>query len=337
MDWFMHHAVLLALVCAAIAVGYGLYLTWWLLKQPAGNERMREIAGAVQEGASAYLRRQYTTIALVAIVPFILIGVYNKLGWGTAFGFLVGALLSAAAGFIGMNVAVRSNSRTAEAARGGLKPALNVAFRAGSVTGLLVVGLALLGVAGYYAFITHVIDDTPRKAIENLVGVAFGGSLISVFARLGGGIYTKAADVGADLVGKIEAGIPEDDPRNPAVIADNVGDNVGDCAGMAADLFETYAVTAVAVMLIGSHFESANLALYPLALGGISILASVIGSWFARVGPGGGVMNALYRAVLVATVLSALGFIPVTSAFDGGEFTFKELYLSSLVGLIVTF
>src|SRR6184192_2759820 len=339
MDWFMDHPVLLALVCAAVAVGYGLYLTMWLLRQPAGNERMQEISGAVHGGASAYLRKQYTTIAMVAVVPFILLGVYNKLGWGTAFGFLVGAVFSAAAGFIGMNVAVRSNSRTAEAARSGLKPALNVAFRAGSVTGLLVVGLGLFGVAGYYAFLTHVIDDTPRKAIENLVGLAFGGSLISVFARLGGGIYTKAADVGADLVGKIEAGIPEDDPRNPAVIADNVGDNVGDCAGMAADLFETYAVTAVAVMLLGLSFPfHGRLPLYPLALGGVSILSSIVGVFFARVGRRGSIMNALYKAVFVATLLSALGFIPVTLAFDdNSKYSFSDLYVSSIVGLVVTF
>jgi K(+)-stimulated pyrophosphate-energized sodium pump len=298
---------------------------------------MREIARAIQEGASAYLKRQYMTIALVSIVPFLLLGFYHKLGWGTAIGFLVGATLSAAAGFIGMNVAVRSNVRTAEAARQGLNPALNVAFRAGSVTGLLVVGLGLLGVAGYYWVLTGWIGNSQESAIDDLVGLAFGGSLISVFARLGGGIYTKAADVGADLVGKIEAGIPEDDPRNPAVIADNVGDNVGDCAGMAADLFETYAVTAVAVMLLGLQFPSSNLALYPLALGGMSILASVIGTLFARVGRGGSIMNALYRAVLVATVLSAIGFIPVTMAYDGGKFDFTDLYASAIVGLIVTF
>ncbi|MBV8078925.1 MAG: sodium-translocating pyrophosphatase, partial [Actinobacteria bacterium] len=340
MSWFLHHPVLLALVCAGVAVGYGLWLTAWLLRQPEGNERMREIAGAVQEGASAYLRRQYTTIAMVAVVPFILIGVYHKLGWGTAVGFLVGALLSAAAGFIGMNVAVRSNLRTAEAARAGLKPALNVAFRAGSVTGLLVVGLGLLGVAGYYWVLTAGFNDSPTKAIHALVGLAFGGSLISVFARLGGGIYTKAADVGADLVGKIEAGIPEDDPRNAAVIADNVGDNVGDCAGMAADLFETYAVTAVAVMLLGtiSGLDASRMYLYPLVLGAVSAVASVIGTFFARIGQGpNAIINALYKAVIVATVLSALGFIPVTIAFDKGPYNFSHLYLSAVVGLIVTF
>jgi K(+)-stimulated pyrophosphate-energized sodium pump len=329
--------VLFALVCAAVAIAYGIGLTVWLLRQPTGNERMREIQRAVQEGAAAYLKRQYMTIAAVSIVPFLLLGFYHKLGWGTAVGFLVGATLSAAAGFIGMNVAVRSNVRTAEAARHGLKPALNVAFRAGSVTGLLVVGLGLLGVAGYYWALTGWLGHPKDSAIDDLVGLAFGGSLISVFARLGGGIYTKAADVGADLVGKIEAGIPEDDPRNPAVIADNVGDNVGDCAGMAADLFETYAVTAVAVMLLGLQFPSSNLALYPLAIGGISILASVIGTFFARVGRSGSIMNALYRAVLVATVLSAIGFIPVTMAYDNGKFGFTDLYVSSVIGLVVTF
>jgi K(+)-stimulated pyrophosphate-energized sodium pump len=329
--------VLFALSCAGVAVGFGIGFTVWLLGRPTGNERMREIQRAVQEGAAAYLRRQYLTIAAVSVVPFLLLGFYNELGWGTAIGFLVGALLSAAAGFIGMNVAVRSNVRTAEAARKGLKPALNVAFRAGSVTGLLVVGLGLLGVAGYYWALTDWLGNSKESAIDDLVGLAFGGSLISVFARLGGGIYTKAADVGADLVGKIEAGIPEDDPRNPAVIADNVGDNVGDCAGMAADLFETYAVTAVAVMLLGLQFPTSNLALYPLALGGISILASVIGTFFARVGRGGSIMNALYKAVLVATVLSAIGFIPVTMAFDNGRFGFGDLYASAIVGLVVTF
>jgi len=340
MHWFSEHPVLLGLVGAGVAVGYGIYLTVWLLRQPAGNERMREIAQAIQEGASAYLRRQYLTIAAVAVVPFILIGVYDKLGWGTAFGFLIGATLSAAAGFIGMNVSVRSNVRTAEAARDGLKPALNVAFKAGSVTGLLVVGLGLFGVTGYYWFLTAALGHDPTTAIHELVGLAFGGSLISVFARLGGGIFTKAADVGADLVGKIEAGIPEDDPRNPAVIADNVGDNVGDCAGMAADLFETYAVTAVAVMLLGTAagLSDARLYLYPLAIGGISAIASVLGTFFARLGHGpNAVINALYKSVLAATVLSALGFIPITKAFDVGPIGFWDLYLSAIIGLVVTF
>ena len=337
MDFFSDHPVAFALVSALIGIGFGIYFTWWLLKQPAGDARMQEIGRAIQEGAAAYLRRQYTTIALVAVLPFLLIGFYPELGWGTAIGFLVGAVLSAAAGFIGMNVAVRSNMRTAEAAKSGLRPALNVAFRAGSVTGLLVVGLGLLGVAGYYGILTEWFDVSSDDAIDDLVGLAFGGSLISVFARLGGGIYTKAADVGADLVGKIEAGIPEDDPRNPAVIADNVGDNVGDCAGMAADLFETYAVTAVAVMLLGTAFPQGGLPLYPLAIGGVSIIASVIGVYFARIGRGGSIINALYKAVLVATVLSAIGFIPVTLAFDEGNFSFRELYSAAIIGLVITF
>jgi K(+)-stimulated pyrophosphate-energized sodium pump len=336
-DFFQNHTVLFALVCALFGIAVGLYLTWWVLQQPAGTERMREIARAIQEGAAAYLRRQYMTIGVVALVPFLAIGLYGQLGWGTAIGFLVGAVLSAAAGFIGMNVAVRSNSRTAEAAKTGLTPALNVAFRAGSVTGLLVVGLGLFGVAGYYGVLTSWFDVSQDDAIDDLIGLAFGGSLISVFARLGGGIYTKAADVGADLVGKIEAGIPEDDPRNPAVIADNVGDNVGDCAGMAADLFETYAVTAVAVMLLGTAFPAGGLPLYPLAIGGVSIVASVVGVWFARVGRGGSIINALYKAVIVATVLSALGFIPVTLAFDAGRFNFGELYGAAIIGLVITF
>ena len=338
MDFFVDHAVLFALICAGVAIAYGLYLTWWLLSQPAGNARMQEISRAVQEGAAAYLKKQYTTIAVVAVVPFLAIGFYNELGWGTAIGFLVGALLSAAAGFIGMNVAVRSNSRTAEAAREGIGPAFRVAFRAGSVTGLLVVGLGLLGVAGYYGILTGLLDNSPESAVDDLIGLAFGGSLISVFARLGGGIFTKAADVGADLVGKIEAGIPEDDPRNPAVIADNVGDNVGDCAGMAADLFETYAVTAVAVMLLGTAFPSGELWLYPLSLGGISILASVIGTYFAWVGKGrNAIINALYSSVIVATILSAIGFIPVTLAFDDDRFSFWQLYAPALIGLGLTF
>jgi K(+)-stimulated pyrophosphate-energized sodium pump len=337
MSFFRDHAVLFALLCGVAAVAYGIGLTIWLLRLPAGNERMREIATAIQEGASAYLTRQYRTIAIVAIVPFLLIGFYNKLGWGTAIGFVIGATLSAAAGFIGMNVAVRSNVRTAEAAKKGLKPALNVAFRAGSVTGLLVVGLGLLGVAGYYWVLTGWLGNSPDSAIDDLVGLAFGGSLISVFARLGGGIYTKAADVGADLVGKIEAGIPEDDPRNPAVIADNVGDNVGDCAGMAADLFETYAVTAVAVMLLATAFPASELWLYPFCIGGISIIASIIGTFFARVGRDGSIMNALYKSVIVATLLSAIGFIPVTAAFDGDTFSYWNLYGSALIGLGITF
>jgi K(+)-stimulated pyrophosphate-energized sodium pump len=337
-DFFQEHSVLFALLCALLGIAWGIGLTIWILRQPAGSARMQEIAQAVQEGASAYLRRQYLTIAAVAAVMFIGIGLWDDLGWGTAVGFLIGAVLSAAAGFIGMNVAVRSNVRTAEAAKGGVKPALRVAFRAGSVTGLLVVGLGLLGVAGYYGILTEWFDRSPDEATRELIGLAFGGSLISVFARLGGGIYTKAADVGADLVGKVEAGIPEDDPRNPAVIADNVGDNVGDCAGMAADLFETYAVTAVAVMFLGAlNFPAGNVVVYPLAIGGVAIVASVIGTFFARIGRTGSIMNALYKAVAVATILSGVAFIPVTMAFDGGKYGFWELYGCTLIGLGVTF
>jgi K(+)-stimulated pyrophosphate-energized sodium pump len=337
-EFFQEHSVLFALLCACVGIAWGIALTFWIVRQPAGSARMQEIAQAVQEGASAYLRRQYLTIAGVAVVIFIGIGLWNDLGWGTAFGFLIGAVLSAAAGFIGMNVAVRSNVRTAEAAKGGVRPALRVAFRAGSVTGLLVVGLGLLGVAGYYGILTAWLDRSPDEATKELIGLAFGGSLISVFARLGGGIYTKAADVGADLVGKVEAGIPEDDPRNPAVIADNVGDNVGDCAGMAADLFETYAVTAVAVMFLGAlNFPAGNVVVYPLAIGGVAIVASVIGTFFARIGRTGSIMNALYKAVIVATVLSGIAFIPVTLAFDGGKYGFWDLYGCTLIGLGVTF
>jgi K(+)-stimulated pyrophosphate-energized sodium pump len=338
LDFIADNPVLIALVCAGVAIAFGIGLTVWLLGLPAGSERMQAIAHAVQEGASAYLRRQYTTIAAVAVVLFLVIGFWNDLGWGTAFGFLIGAVLSAAAGFIGMNVAVRANVRTAEAAKRGVAPALRVAFSAGSVTGLLVVGLGLLGVAGYYGILTSGFDQTTKEATEHLVGLAFGGSLISVFARLGGGIYTKAADVGADLVGKVEAGIPEDDPRNPAVIADNVGDNVGDCAGMAADLFETYAVTLVAVMFLGAvRFPETDIVEYPLVIGGVAILASVVGTFFARVGRGGSIMSALYKAVAVATILSALLFIPVTAAFDSDRFPFWNLYSCTLIGLGVTF
>ena len=337
-DFFQNHSVLFALLCAGFGIGWGVFLTVRLLGMPAGSERMQEIARAVQQGAAAYLRRQYTTIAVVAVVLFLGIGFWNDLGWGTAFGFLIGAVFSAAAGFTGMNVAVRANVRTAEAAKGGVKPALKVAFSSGAVTGLLVVGLGLLGVAAYYGILTRWLDREAEEATRELIGLAFGGSLISVFARLGGGIFTKAADVGADLVGKIEAGIPEDDPRNPAVIADNVGDNVGDCAGMAADLFETYAVTAVAVMFIAAlNFPGLDLVLFPLVIGGVAILASVVGTFFARIGRSGSIMGALYKAVIVATVLSALGFIPATLAFDNQRFDFWELYGCSLIGLAVTF
>jgi K(+)-stimulated pyrophosphate-energized sodium pump len=336
-DFFQNHSVLFALLCSAVAIGWGVFLTWRILRLAAGSERMQEIAHAVQEGASAYLRRQYLTIAGVAAVVFLGIGLWNDLGWYTAFGFLIGAVFSAAAGFIGMNVAVRANVRTAEAAKGGVRPALGVAFSAGSVTGLLVVGLGLLGVAAYYGILRKWANQEADEATRHLIGLAFGGSLISVFARLGGGIYTKAADVGADLVGKVEAGIPEDDPRNPAVIADNVGDNVGDCAGMAADLFETYAVTAVAVMFLATTFPSSGLVVLPLAIGGVAIVASVIGTFFARIGSTGSIMNALYKAVGVSTVLSGIGFIPVILAFDGGKYSFAELYGCALIGLAVTF
>ncbi len=337
MDFFQDHAVLFALVCAIVGIAYGVVLTWWLLQQSPGSERMQEISRAVQEGATAYLRRQYITISGVALVLFLVIGLWNDLGWGTAIGFLIGAVFSAAAGFIGMNVAVRANTRVAEAAKSGVARALNVAFRAGAVTGLLVVGLGLLGVAGYYGILTEWFDQDAREATEHLIGLAFGGSLISVFARLGGGIYTKAADVGADLVGKVEAGIPEDDPRNPAVIADNVGDNVGDCAGMAADLFETYAVTAVAVMFLAAlRFPAADLVGFPLVIGGVAIIASIIGTLFARVGRGGGIMAALYKAVFVAAILSAIGFIPICKAYASDQFSFWDLYGCSLIGLALT-
>src|SRR5579885_3366304 len=323
-------SLLVPVGCAVVALLYGLFVSLWVLKLNPGSERMQQIASAIQEGARAYMNRQYTTIAFVGAALFFVIGV--ALNWRTAAGFATGAVLSGLAGYIGMFVYVRANVRTAQAASEGLPKALEVAFKGGSVTGLLVVGLGLLGVSVFYWIV---------RDVNALVGLGFGASLISVFARLGGGIYTKAADVGADLVGKVEAGIPEDDPRNPAVIADNVGDNVGDCAGMAADLFETYAVTAVAAMLLGVTGAAAStgthLWLYPLAIGGVSIIASIIGVQFARVREGGNVMNALYLAVIVATAISAAIFVPITMAFDAsGKYAFGNLYGSALIGLGIT-
>jgi K(+)-stimulated pyrophosphate-energized sodium pump len=326
--------------CAVGAILYGALAGAWVVKLPAGNERMQQIASAIQEGANAYMKRQYTSVAVVGVVLFGII--FMTLGMNTALGFAVGSIFSALAGFIGMYVSVRANVRTAEAARGGLPKALDVAFRGGSVTGLLVVGLGLLGVAGFHCLMHDV---------NALVGLGFGASLISVFARLGGGIYTKAADVGADLVGKVEAGIPEDDPRNPAVIADNVGDNVGDCAGMAADLFETYAVTAVATMLLAkivfkisdADAASSVVLLYPLALGGISIIASIIGTFCVKLGANDTkIMGALYRGLIVAGGLSAVGFYFITDkmmggvTIDGHPVNVMNYWIASLVGLFVT-
>ncbi len=334
----MNTYIWFAIISSVIAIAYGSFLTAQIMKKPTGNDRMREIAAAIQAGAKAYLNRQYRTIAIIAVILFLVLAFIPGLGIKIAIGFLVGAILSALAGYIGMNVSVRTNIRTTEAARGGLQNALSLAFKGGSVTGLMVVGLALLGVTAFYA----ITRDTSA-----LIGLAFGSSLISVFARLGGGIFTKAADVGTDIVGKVEAGIPEDDPRNPGVIADNVGDNVGDCAGMAADLFETYAVTTIAAIMLGvTLFKGFDNAIaYPLVLGGVAIIASIIGTWFVRLSKreNPSIMGAMYKGLAVAGVLAAAAFYPITSWLmsgntlaNGTSISVMNLFGCTIVGLIVT-
>jgi K(+)-stimulated pyrophosphate-energized sodium pump len=335
----MSPTLIFAIACGLLAIVYGALSIRWILDRPSGSPRMRAIAAAIQEGAAAYLNRQYTTIAIVGAI--LLIVIWVALGFATALGFAIGAAFSALTGYIGMYVSVRANVRTAQAARQGLNQALQIAFRGGAITGMLVVGLGLLGVAGYYTILVAIYPDGGiKQLLAPLLGLGFGGSLISIFARLGGGIFTKGADVGADLVGKVEKGIPEDDPRNPAVIADNVGDNVGDCAGMAADLFETYAVTLIATMLLGALLLPgfSNAVIYPLALGGFSIIASIIGTFAVRAKEGGKIMNALYRGVIVSGVLAAIAFYFCTQELmvDNGSYSVMEIYGASLIGLALT-